>query len=280
VSDGPPLAELQRRFFELVTGPEGVAKELAKRGIPERDVAAIIGGDGRASAVERLDIYANMYFFRILDVLRGDYPKLVAVVGDEAFHDLATDYLQAHPSRHPSLRFAGAALPGFLARQLPAGQRPWLAERPWLVDLAALEWARVDVFDRGDADLLAREALATVAPEDFAAIALAPVPASALVPAAWAVEDVWRAVEDERAPEPPAPAADGHAVLVWRRGVTVHHRAVGAGERRALERLFARTTFGALCATLGETLDSEQAAAELAVGCLGQWLADELLARV
>jgi hypothetical protein len=274
VSDGPALAELQRRFFELVTGPEGVAKELAKRGIPEGEIAAIIGGDGRASAVERLDVYANMYFFRILDVLRGDYPKLVAVVGDEAFHDLATDYLQAHPSRHPSLRFAGAALPGFLARQPLARQRPWLAE------LAALEWARVDVFDRADVDLLAREALSAVAPEDFAAIALAPVPASALVPAAWTVEDVWRAVEDGHAPEPPAPAADGHAVLVWRRGVAVHHRGVGAAERRALEGLFARTTFGALCAALGETLDSERAAAELAVACLGQWLADELLARV
>lgn len=100
------------------------------------------------------------------------------------------------------------------------------------------------------------------------------------MPAAWTVEDVWRAVEDGRAPEPPARAEDGHAVLVWRRDVAVHHRGVGAAERRALEGLFARTTFGALCTALGEALDSEQAAAELAVACLGQWLADELLARV
>ena len=65
---------------------------------------------------------------------------------------------------------------------------------------------------------------------------------------------------------------------MWRRGVAVHHRAVEATERHALERLLARTTFGALCAALGEALGSEEAAAAFAARCLGQWLADDLLA--
>jgi hypothetical protein len=267
----PSLAELQRCFFELTTGAESVAKELAARGIPEAELASIVAGDARASAVERLDVYANMYFFRILDVLRADYPKLVAVLGDGAFHDLATDYLQAHPSRHPSLRFVGAALPGFVARRV--------AERPWLGELAALEWARVDVFDRADAPVLDRAALAALAPDDFGALALARVPASALVPARFAIEDVWRAVEAGAEPSDAAPAEEGHAVLVWRKDVTVHHRAVTAAERRAFEQLGTGTTFGALCAALAETAGSEDAAAQLAARCLGQWMADELLAR-
>jgi hypothetical protein len=277
VPEGPSLAELQRRFFELVTGPEGVAKELAARRIPERELAALIAGDARASAVERLDVYANMYFFRILDVLRADYPKLVAVLGDDAFHNLATGYLQAHPSRHPSLRFVGAALPAFVAGHALA------AERPWLGELAALEWARVDVFDRADAEVLARETLAALGAEDFAGLALAPVPACALVPADFAVEEAWRAVEADDAPAPPVRAPDGHAVLIWRRGVVVHHRAVEAPERRALELVLrgtTGTTFGALCAALGEALGSDDEAAALGARCLTQWLADELLARV
>ena len=281
MADGPALAELQRRFFELVTGAEGVAQELRARRIPERAVSAIIAGDARASAVERLDVYANMYFFRILDVLRADYPKVLAVVlGGDAFHNLATDYLQAHPSRHPSLRFVGASLPGFVERHALAERRPWLGE------LAALEWARVDVFDRADAEVLSREALAAVAPEAFAELPLAPVPACALVPAAWAVEELWRALEARssadgasREPAPPPRAAAAHAILVWRRGVVVHHRAVEATERRALEALLAGTTFGALCGALGEALGSDEAAAALAARCLGQWLADDLLAR-
>jgi hypothetical protein len=273
VSRGPTLAELQRRFFELVTGPEGVAKELARRGVPERELAALVAGDARASAVERLDVYANMYFFRILDVLRADYPKLLVALGDDAFHDLATDYLQAHPSRHPSLRHVGAALPGFVARQARATRSPWLAE------LAALEWARVDVFDRADAEVLSREELAALAPEAFADLALGPVPAHALVLGAFRVEEAWRAVEAGGPADAPERAAERHAILVWRRGVTVHHRGVDALERRALERLLAGTTFGALCADLGEATGSDEAAAALAARCLGQWVADELLAR-
>jgi len=275
VSDGPALAELQRRFFELVTGPQGIAQELVRRAIPERELGAVIAGDARGSAVERLDVYANMYFFRILDVLRADYPKLVAVVGAETFHDLATDYLQAHPSRHPSLRFVGAALPDFLARHALGQARPWLAE------VAALEWARVDVFDRADAEVLAQAALSALAPEAFAALALAPVPACALVPCAWAVEDTWRGVEAGLEPAAaPTVAEAGHAVLVWRRGARVHHRAVTARERRALDLLLPGTTFGALCSTLGAELDSPEAAARVAAEFLGRWLADDLLARV
>ncbi|HVZ71171.1 MAG TPA: DNA-binding domain-containing protein [Polyangia bacterium] len=271
-ADEPSLAELQRRFFELVTGRESVAKELAARGLPEAHVSAIIAGDARASAVERLDVYANMYFFRILEVLRSDYPKLVAVVGDEAFHNLATEYLAAHPSRHPSLRFVGSAMPAFV-KTLPLTR-----EKPWLAELAALEWARVDVFDREDTPLLTREALAATAPEDFAAIPLATVAAFELVPAAWAVEDPWRAIEDGHPASDPPRAADGHAIVVWRRGTVVHHRGVDAREADALNLVRAGTTFGALCTALGETSASETAAAQQAVAYLGAWLADELLA--
>jgi hypothetical protein len=269
------LAELQRRFFELITGAEGVAKELAARGVPAQEAEAAAGalavGDARASAVERLDVYANMYFFRILDALRADYPKLLAVVGDDAFHDLATGYLLAHPSRHPSLRFVGAAMPAFVAQHGLARDRPWLAE------LAALEWARVDVFDRPDAAPLAREALAAVAPDDFASIALAPVPAFALVPVSWNVEQLWREIEDGAA-DAGTPAPAGHTLVVWRRGVTVHHRAADGDEALALAQLADGTTFGALCATLAERLGADDAAAARAVQLLVGWLADELLA--
>jgi hypothetical protein len=282
-AEGSALAELQRLFFAFVTAPEGVGKELETRGLPPEAVTAIIASDARASAVDRLDVYANMYFFRILDVLRADYPKVAAVLGDAVFHNLATDYLPAHPSRHPSLRFVGAALPGFLGGHAVARDRPWLPE------LAALEWARVDVFDRADTPTQTREALATVAPEAFAEIPLRTVAACALVPATHAVEETWRAVEaagdadtetEARPHEPPRLADPTHAVLVWRRGVSVQHRTIVGPERRALDALRAGTTFGALCAALADESESEEAAARLAVQLLGQWLADELLARV
>jgi hypothetical protein len=126
----PSLAEIQERFYALVTAPEGVGKALVERGLAPEDLARMVVGDARLGAVARLDVYANMYFFRILDVLREAYPKLTAAVGDSAFHDLITDYLLACPPAHPSVAHAGDRLPQFLSTH------PLALERPWLLPLA------------------------------------------------------------------------------------------------------------------------------------------------
>jgi hypothetical protein len=272
--DGPSLAALQRRFFELITAPEGVGAGLRALGVPRAELEVVVEGDRRASAVERLDVYADMYFYRILDVLRGDYPKLVAATGDDAFHDLVTDYLLAHPSRHPSVRNLGAALPQYLEGHDLGGRRPWLPE------LAALEWARVDVFDRADAAPLSREALAGVDGDAFADLAMPMVPAHEIVKTRHAVEEIWRAIEDGAAPADlpdPVPAPPGHAVLVWRKGVTVFHRGIDRREAEALALARSGASFGVLCSRLGDEMDPE-AAAQTAAALLGGWIADELVA--
>src|SRR5262249_6584940 len=99
----------------------------------------MIGGDERLGAVERPDVYAKMHCFRLLEVLREDYPKLVAVVGDAEFHNLVTEYLIAHPPEHASIAHAGIALPDFLTGHSLEARR----HAPWLHELARLERRRV-----------------------------------------------------------------------------------------------------------------------------------------
>ena len=130
------LRRLQRRFFRLVLAPRGVGPEVPAlmhddpEGVP---LDRWIRAPDEAGAVRRLDVYANMYFFRLLDVLRGDYPKLAAALGETALHNLCTDYVLTHPSDNPSLRHFGRHLPGFLKKHSLG------VERPHLADLAALE---------------------------------------------------------------------------------------------------------------------------------------------
>lgn len=108
------LADTQARFHALVTTREDVAAIAARDAAARAAVDAMVVGDDCLSAVERLDVYATMYFVRIHDVLRDEYARMAAVLGGEAFHALVTDYLQACPPAHPSLREAGARLPGFV----------------------------------------------------------------------------------------------------------------------------------------------------------------------
>jgi hypothetical protein len=73
------LTETQRLLWQLITAPEGVAAALAADGARGGSLRAhlvrTVRGDRGLEAVQRLDIYANMYFFRILDVLKEDYRR-------------------------------------------------------------------------------------------------------------------------------------------------------------------------------------------------------------
>ena len=96
------LADVEARFYELVTARDSVAATVAARG-PElrRAVEEMVAGDERLPAIARLEIYADMYFVRIHDVLADEYAKTAATLGAAAFHGLVLDYLDACRPDHP-----------------------------------------------------------------------------------------------------------------------------------------------------------------------------------
>jgi putative DNA-binding protein len=264
------LRDTQQLFWRLISAPEGVASGLRQIDMKSDELERLLGGDARLDAVERLDIYANMYFFRLLDILRGDFEALLAVVGDDAFHNLVTDYLVACPSQHPSVRNVGARLPGFVAAHALASERPWLGE------LAALERARVELFDGPDAAPLTLDELRALPPDQFVRLPLPLVPSHLFVEAGFAVDEVWRAVEEKAELRPPAP--EPRTLLVWRHQLVVYHRPLEPLEREALARAQKGAPFGVVCDLLSERLPVEEAA-PAAFRMLARWVGDGLIAR-
>lgn len=159
------LEELQSFFLSLLEAPEGVARGLAglsAAGMPAGDLfSAHFRGDERLGALARVDIYANMYFFRLRDVLAEDFPRTRGVLGETAFHNLVTDFLVAHPPSEPSLRWLGKPLPRHLESS------PLTSSFPFLPDLARLEWEWLDCFQALDAPALLRSMLAPVPPAEW-----------------------------------------------------------------------------------------------------------------
>ena len=139
----PELRALQSVFWRLMVAPEGVAAGAralrAEGAIGSEDLGFLVRADDRMNPRERLDVYADMYFYRLRDCLAEDFPKLSAWIGPARLHNVVTYYLLAHPPAHFSLRELGRRLPGFVAGHALASEFPGLA------DLAALEWARGDV---------------------------------------------------------------------------------------------------------------------------------------
>jgi hypothetical protein len=155
----------------MISAPDGVAAGLAALRESDRllptGINDWIRGDERLGALERLDIYASMYFFRLLDCLAEGFPALHAVVGHETFHHIARDYVATHPSRHPSLRALGAALGDFLERDRLRWQPPYLA------DLARFEWLLLEAFDAADRAPLPPERLKSLPAEKWPLVRLA-----------------------------------------------------------------------------------------------------------
>jgi hypothetical protein len=268
----PTLSDTQRLLWRLITAPSGVADCLRRMGEGAGPLAGgldtLLDGDAVLPATRRLDIYANMYFFRLLDALREDFPVLATTLGAEEFHNLVTDYLLQHPPTHPSLRWAGLHLPRHLQQHRLADSFPHAAE------LATFEWALVEAFDAADDDLLAPEALAELAPEGWAALRLRMSPSLQLLALENAVHETWQTVRDGGSAA--APATRAAFVRVWRRDLRVFHREIERDEFVALQASATGETFAALCERMAELVGEEPAARRMG-DLLQVWLADGLL---
>ena len=88
----------------VITHPEGVAAGLdSQEARSEIDVVAsqveqVVDPSKRRTSIERIEVYANAYYARLLECLRDEFPALFHAVGEEVFDGLAFGYLQAYPS--------------------------------------------------------------------------------------------------------------------------------------------------------------------------------------
>ncbi|MFC4516582.1 DNA-binding domain-containing protein [Streptomyces ehimensis] len=118
-------------------------------------VAEVITASGRMSAEERLRVYRRGYRLRLLGCMRGQYPAMAQLLGRELFDGFAMEYLDAHPSRSPTLDDLGAGFPDHLARTRPDAGADDTPPEAWvdlLIDLARFERDFAAAFDAPDAD--------------------------------------------------------------------------------------------------------------------------------
>ena len=174
----------------------------------------------RLDEVGRVAVYADMYLAAACwTSSREDFPKLARLVGEEAFARLVAEFLAGLP--------AGQLLPAGPGRA--AGRASWppapaVSRRPWLADLARLEWGRVDVFDGPDAPTLDPRRLRGPAARAFRrAAADGWSPPTAWSPVGFAVEEAWRADRPGARPAGSPAPLPGH-LLVWRKHTEVLHR--------------------------------------------------------
>ena len=141
------LEQLQRAVFEVTRQPLTPSEKMRPRlpdGRSVREIAnALIKPNDRMTSFERLQIYNQQYWFRILASLSEDFPGLRSLIGERKFEKLAVAYLNECPSESFTLRNLGSRLEAWLRKhpEYIAG-----VERV-AIDMVRLEWADIEAFD-------------------------------------------------------------------------------------------------------------------------------------
>jgi hypothetical protein len=259
------LREAQTWFADAVT------TEAAARAAPAN---RWLTAGPRLDASERLAIYRRAYHARLVECLADDYPTLQAALGDDAFEALSSAYIARHPSTSPSLNAFGR----HMAAHCASG--PALPHGAFAADLAALEWAIVEVIHAPSAEPLSAEALGSVPPDAWGAARLEPTPALRVVRTAYPVNAYYQAHRDGTNPPIPAPAQASTAV--YRSGPTVWRMDLTLPMDALLSRLVSGATLGealeAATASLGD--QPEDVAAARVTGWFREWVSSGLFARV
>ena len=141
------LLAFQRTLKDALIRPLAPGDRTQKQwvdGQPMTEFAeTFIKSNDRLTALERLQIYNRMYWFRLFDCFHDDNPGLRAALGSRRFVQLAEAYLAKHPSRSYTLRNLCSRLEEFLR-----AEPKWTAPDTLLaIDIARFEWAQTVAFD-------------------------------------------------------------------------------------------------------------------------------------
>jgi hypothetical protein len=270
------LAAQQEWFARAVMTPESVPAPVGAS-----QAASILTAGPKLDPLGRLEIYRHAYHARLIECLLDDYPAVAATLGEADFDELCRKYIATYPSTGSNLNGFGAHMASLCRAE--AAEPAAIASRElgsFVADLAALEWAIVEVIHAASADPLTMTGLAAIPAGKWADARLVATPAFRLLRFAYPVNAYFQAFREEREPEVPLPQAS--AVVVYRSGPTIWRMDLGEA---AFDLLHALTSGQTLAASLDEAngalseVDEGEAAARV-TAWFRDWVSSGLFSSV
>lgn len=191
----PGLERIQRWMQACIlnqgTAEEAIASDAAQAAIPAGQAREIVLPSKTLSALERLDVYRDMYLLRMEEALSIDYPSLKHFLGDDEFMRLVARYVDVYPSRSYTLNRLGDHLCEFIETldDLP--------RKDFCLDLARLEFALTYVFDAPETPPMTPAQVKAVPPDAWENARLKPVEAFRLLELNYPISRYVGAVDEE-----------------------------------------------------------------------------------
>ncbi len=209
----PDLGNTQKWMQAVILHPgsdrQAVASSEARKLVPPSRFPRLIRPSRTLDSFERIGIYRGMYLARLQEALEADFPGLLHFLGRKRFSDLATGYLDRHPSRSHTLNRLGDRLPEYIRSS------PGMARQDFLYELARFELLMSRLFDAEESPALTPEAIAAVPPESWETARLKPVAALSVQALRYPVGAYLEAVRQGK--PGPATRRKNHWAVVYRR---------------------------------------------------------------
>lgn len=186
ISGGAPdrLEKVQNFLIDSIKRPLGKDYEMILE--PGMAVEEYVLAGEKHSSRDRLEIYCQQYWYRLLDCMEEDFPGILKVLGRDRFSRLSREYLSAYPS--------GYLPESYLLKDLGKHLAAFVRERPELVephdeliyDLARFEYAQVFAFDEEGLPAISLEVLER---QDFNRVSFRTQPYMVLLSLSYPLDD-------------------------------------------------------------------------------------------
>jgi hypothetical protein len=242
--------QLQRWMQSVISHPGGVEigmeSNAAQENLPikAQQIESIIAPSRALSGRERLEIYAQAYYARLIECLRAEFAMLVRAIGEELFDQFAVDYLQRYPSTSYTLSDLGARFPTYLRETRPSDE----SEIGWpdfLIDLATLERTYSEVFDGPgieELEPISPSALAQTSADQWGQTRLVAAPCLRLTTLDYPVHRYYRQLRKNEDAIPPD--EEPTHLAITRHDYTVRPLELEPTEHEVLSRLISGESLG------------------------------------
>jgi hypothetical protein len=236
MAEAPQLDRLERWLQAVVMHPQGAERGLMAPGarglMPNaaRDLEAVVTRSQRLTALDRLGIYAEMYYLRLVEVLTAEYPTTRTVLGADRFDQACRAFIARHPSTQRTLQSLSVDFPKFLKRYLRGRKNARLA-----VDVARVERAMEEVFDAPRVEPLGFVTLKKIPPGRWGDVRLTLTPALRLLALDCPADAHMTAIRSRRRVR--APGARPSFVIVYRHNLRAWRMTVTREQFQLLELL-------------------------------------------
>lgn len=229
---------------------------------------------------ERLNVYHEAYYLRLIGILGADFPILKKLIGEDKFNEIAHQYIEAFPSNHFSARYFSRHFCKFLANYHPATETldGEVGIIVW-IEMAKFEEALSNALDAKDAPYLTLEIMAAVAPELWSHMHLIPHPSLSAVSLFYNIPDIWQAFIHNKAMPELKRTQEANVWLLWRKDQHPYYCPTTFDEAWIIQAIQQDKDFSQICEGLCDWIEETQVA-QVAANALRQWIADGVFSEV